>query len=218
MSTGLELDTRSKLLKAGVTVFSKVGYVGASVRQIADLAGVNHGSIRYHYESKGDLWRACIIYLSGLMEAAVHQDEARWAAMEPRERIINVTAHFIRFNAKYPEMHRIMAFETVYESERLDWLNENFIRPFTARAMASVALAQEQGVYPDNIPVLNQHYINVAAATSIFMVAPEIQKNFGVDVFDEREVERHIDAVLSVLLGVPVSRGKDDFNNMLSTK
>ncbi len=218
MSTGLELDTRSKLLKAAVTVFGKVGYAGASVRQIADLAGVNHGSIRYHYASKRDLWCACITYLSGLMDEAVHKDEAQWASMTPRERIINVTGHYVRFNAKYPELHRIVTFETIHESERLDWLNENFIRPFSGRAVASVALAQEQGVYPNNIPALHLHYINVAATTSIFMVASEIQKNFGVDVFDEAEVERHIDAILSLFLGVSETGEKYDFTKMLAPK
>ncbi len=215
MSTGLELDTRSKLLKAAVTVFGKVGYAGASVRQIADLAGVNHGSIRYHYASKRDLWCACISYLYGLLEKAVHQDEAQWTAMTPRERIINATTNYIRFNAKYPELHRIVVFETIDESERLDWLNENFIRPFSDRAVAAVALAQKQGVYPDNIPPLNLHYINVSAATSIFLMAPEIEKNWGINVFDDAEVERHIDATLSMLLRVSEGGEKHDFSKML---
>lgn len=218
MSTGLELDTRSKLLKAAVTVFGKVGYAGASVRQIADLAGVNHGSIRYHYASKRDLWCACITYLSELMDATVHQDEAQWASMTPRERIINVTGHYIRFNAKNPELHRMVTFETIHESERFDWLNENYIRPFSGRALASVALAQEQGVYPDSIPALNLHYINIAATTSIFMMASEVQKNFGVDVFAEIEVERHINTVLTWLLGAPQVQEKYDFISMLGPK
>ncbi len=200
MTTGLELDTRSKLLKAAVSVFSKVGYAGASVRQIADLAGVNHGSIRYHYASKHDLWCASIAYLFALMEAAVHKDDARWASMTPRERIINATGHYIRFHAKHPALHRMIMFETVHESERLDWLNDNYIRPFTDRAIAAVALAQQQGVYRNNISPLNLHCINAMAAKSIFMMAAEIKKSSGVDVFEDSEVERHIEAVLAITL------------------
>ena len=200
----LELDTRSKLLKAAVTVFGKVGYAGASVRQIADLAGVNHGSIRYHYSTKRDLWCASISYLFGMMEREVHRDEAHWRAMTPRERIINVTGNHIRFNARYPELRRMVIFETIYEGELSDWLNDNYIRPFTDRALAAIALAQEQGVYPKHIPALNIHYINLASATSVFLMAPEIEKNTGIDVFDESEIERHIEATLAMLLSVPV--------------
>lgn len=198
----LELDTRSKLLKAAVTVFGKVGYAGASVRQIADLAGVNHGSIRYHYATKRDLWCASIAYLFGMMERDVHRDEGQWRAMTPRERIINVTRNYIRFNARYPELRRMVIFETIYEGELSEWLNENFIRPFTDRALATIGLAQEQGVYPKHIPALNIHYINLASATAVFLMAPEIEKNFGIDVFDEAEIERHIESVLAMLLRV----------------
>lgn len=204
MNPELELDTRSKLLKAAVTVFGKVGYAGASVRQIADLAGVNHGSIRYHYATKRDLWCASVSYLFGLMERDVHRDEGQWRAMTPRERIINVTGNYIRFNARYPELRRMVIFETIYQGELSDWLNENFIRPFTDRALATIALAQEQGVYSKNLSALNIHYINLAAATSIFMMAPEIENNFGINVFEESEVERHIEATLAMLLRVPV--------------
>lgn len=218
MSTGFELDTRSKLLKAAVTVFGRVGYAGASVRHIADLAGVNHGSIRYHYASKRDLWCACVSYLYAQMEAGVHQDEAQWASMTPREVIINATTSYIRFNARYPELYRIVIFETLHETERLDWLNDNFIRPFTDRALAVVALAQKRGVYPAAIPVLNLHFISAAAAKSIFLMSAEIQKNFGIDVFDPVEVERHIDAMLTLMFAVPRTGDQLDFSKMLSPR
>lgn len=217
MDTGLELDTRSKLLKAAVTVFGKVGYAGASVRQIADLAGVNHGSIRYHYSSKQDLWCASVAYLFGLMEAAVHKDEAQWGAMTPRERIINVTGNYVRFNAKYPELDRILIFESLEQGERLDWLNDNYVRPFTDRAVANVALAQEQGAFPDNIPPLNLHYMNVAAAKSIFLSSTQIAKNFGVDVFEDSEIERHTRAMLSLFLRLPDAEETHDFSRMLGS-
>lgn len=205
MQTGLELSTRSKLLQAAVTVFGKLGYDGASVRQIADLAGVNHSSIRYHYASKRDLWCATVLYLFDLMESAVHKDEEKWSSATPRELIMNATANFIRFNAKYPEFYKIISFETLNESDRMDWLNESIIRPFTDRAVAVVALAQQQGLYPRDIPALNLHYIYVMAARSIFVFADQIRRNWAIDVFSEAEIERHIDAVLRVLMSAPGS-------------
>lgn len=212
----LELDTRSKLLKAAVTVFGKVGFAGASVRHIADLAGVNHGSIRYHYATKRDLWCASISHLFGMMERHVHRDESHWRTMTPRERIINVTGNYIRFNARNPELRRMMIFETIYEGELGDWLNENFIRPFTDRSLATIALAQQQGVYPKHIPALNIHYINLAAATSVFLMAPEIDKNFGIDVFEDSEIERHIEATLAMLLSVSLETKRDGSKEIIA--
>lgn len=200
METGLELDTRSKLLKAAVAQFSKFGFAGTSVRKIADEAGVNHGSIKYHYSGKDELWRAAVAYLYGLLEEAVHRDEAQWKDMTPRQQIINGASNYIRFSAKHPELSRIVFFETMHESERLDWLTENYIRPYSSRAIARVALAQEQGVYSADIAPMHLHYINIAAANKVFLMAPEIKRAFDIDVFDEDQIEQHIEAVLKVTL------------------
>lgn len=200
METGLELDTRSKLLKAAVAQFGKFGFAGTSVRKIADEAGVNHGSIKYHYSSKDELWRAAVAYLYGLLEEVVHQDEARWKDMNPRQQIINSASNYVRFSAKHPELSRIVFFETMHESERLEWLTENYIRPYSSRAIARVALAQEQGVYPADIAPMHLHYIIIAAAKNVFLMAPEIKRAFDIDVFDEDQIEQHIEAVLKVTL------------------
>ncbi len=209
METGLEFDTRSKLLKAAVVQFGKYGFAGTSVRKIADEAGVNHGSIKYHYSSKDELWRSAVAYLYELLDKTVHADEAKWKDMTPRERIINSATHYIRFSAKHPELSRIVFFETMHESERLDWLTENYIRPYTSRAIARTALAQEEGVYPADIPAMNMHYINIAAAKNIFLMAPEIKRAFDIDVFDDEQIDAHIDAVLKLLLP-PINHSSDD--------
>lgn len=199
-STGLELDTRSKLLKAAVTVFGRFGFAGASVRQIADLAGVNHGLIRYHYSSKRDIWCAVVAYLYGEMETFVHRDEFEWAEMSPRDRLINVIGNYVRFHAKYPELQRIVLFETIHNSDRLDWLNDNYIRPFTDRAISVLALNQQMGLYKSDLPSMNLHYIGTAAARTVFLMASEIERNFGVDMFNEAEVEQHIQAIVGLFL------------------
>ena len=43
-------DTRDKLLKAAIQVFSDHGYEGATVRAICRRAGVNLALVKYHYE------------------------------------------------------------------------------------------------------------------------------------------------------------------------
>lgn len=96
MDVELKLDTRSKLLKAAVQVFAKEGFAGASLRQIADMAGV----------------------------------------------------------------------------------------------------------YRDDIAPLNLYYMIVAASRSIFFAAPELDSRYGIDVFSDEEIDRHIDA-LTKLFVVP---------------
>ena len=200
MKTGLELDTRSKLLDAAVKVFGQHGFAGSSVRQIAELAGVNHGSIKYHYSSKNQLWRAGIAYLFQEMERVIFANEDQWSQMTPREQIIDHIGSYVRFNAAHPELLRMMMFESISRSERYEWLADNYLRPFTDRALNRVALAQEQGVYRADIPALNLHYMNVAASRTMFFAAPELDERFGIDIFAEEEIQRHIDALVKLFV------------------
>lgn len=51
-------DTKSRILDAAQAEFSSLGFDGASIRGIAEKASVQLASVRYHFGSKDDLWRA----------------------------------------------------------------------------------------------------------------------------------------------------------------
>jgi AcrR family transcriptional regulator len=59
-------DTRDKLLKAAIQVFSDHGYEGATVRAICHRAGVNLALVKYHYGDKLALYRAVVHYAMDL--------------------------------------------------------------------------------------------------------------------------------------------------------
>jgi AcrR family transcriptional regulator len=50
--------TRTKILSAALGVFAEYGYAGASIRRIAEEAGVALGLLYSHFDGKGDLLRA----------------------------------------------------------------------------------------------------------------------------------------------------------------
>jgi AcrR family transcriptional regulator len=47
--------TRSTIVRVAVEVFADQGYDGASVREIAELAGISKGNLTYHFAVKDDL-------------------------------------------------------------------------------------------------------------------------------------------------------------------
>ncbi|MFN3231107.1 MAG: TetR/AcrR family transcriptional regulator [Alphaproteobacteria bacterium] len=51
-------DTKTRILEAAQTEFSAKGYEGASIRGIADRAGVQLAAVRYHLGSKDELFKA----------------------------------------------------------------------------------------------------------------------------------------------------------------
>jgi AcrR family transcriptional regulator len=58
-----DVDNRSRLLHAASDVFAEFGYEGASLRAIADNAGVSFQLIAYYFGSKEELWVATVDYL-----------------------------------------------------------------------------------------------------------------------------------------------------------
>ena len=58
-----DLDNRSRLLHAATDAFAEQGFDGASLRTIADSAGVSFQLIAYYFGSKEELWVATVDYL-----------------------------------------------------------------------------------------------------------------------------------------------------------
>ncbi len=54
------MSTKEDILNAAVELFSKRGFEGVSIREIAKLAKVHFASIRHHFGDKDDLYDACI--------------------------------------------------------------------------------------------------------------------------------------------------------------
>jgi len=50
------LNTREKILKVAELLFSKQGFAGTSVREIAKEAGVNLAAVNYHFQNKEKLY------------------------------------------------------------------------------------------------------------------------------------------------------------------
>lgn len=66
------LDTRERLLRAGLALFSQLGLDGVRTRQLADAAGVNQSAIPYHFGGKEGVYAA-------VLEQTAHDIAARLA-------------------------------------------------------------------------------------------------------------------------------------------
>ena len=64
-------DTRAQLIEAALDVFGRLGFEGASTREIARTAGVNLAAIVYHFGSKEGLHQAVAEYLVGRINSLV---------------------------------------------------------------------------------------------------------------------------------------------------
>ncbi len=56
--------TKAHIMRAAIRVFTRTGYHGAALRDIAKTAEVNLGLIRYHFGDKDDLYRDTLAFVS----------------------------------------------------------------------------------------------------------------------------------------------------------
>lgn len=69
-------DTRDKILQAAFTVLSRQGYENASIKEIAEEAGVAQGLVHYYFKSKQQLVVAVLFSVCQQMDVYAGEGEA----------------------------------------------------------------------------------------------------------------------------------------------
>ena len=64
-------ETRQRLIEAGLDIFGRLGFEGATTRQIVDQAGANLAAINYHFGSKEALHIAVAEHIATRIAALV---------------------------------------------------------------------------------------------------------------------------------------------------
>jgi len=95
-------DTRARLIDAALDVFGRLGFEGATTRQIAKEAGANLAAIVYHFGGKEALYLAVAEYIVGRISALLGPDLVRMsdraATANPaaaRAALTRVLAHYV---------------------------------------------------------------------------------------------------------------------------
>jgi AcrR family transcriptional regulator len=161
-SHGIDLDSRGAILKAARMVFSRSGFDGASMREVATIASVNNAMIYYHFKDKGELYRAVLAdSFSALDRIWDHEIFRRNATV--RKKIKKYIEEFIRFQHSNDELRRICSMEMVSCGENCRWLGKNL---FT-NSYVNLAAILKAGMRSGELKKVNP---TLAIATLIGMI------------------------------------------------
>lgn len=129
------LPEEENILLRGLEAFAELGYERASARELARRLGVSHNFINDRYGSKAAFWRAVV-------DAALGAQLARLPQVDPStddaERLRQIITGFYRTAADSPLVQRLFVNELNQDSERLDYLYEQYIAPTLETLMASI--------------------------------------------------------------------------------
>lgn len=149
--TGLKqgtVKTRARLLKAAIQVFSTEGFVGATTREIARVAGVNEVTLFRYFPSKEQLLGAVAQHITAQKaEALAHQEE--WTQDLRRDLLHYATLHDNMLEENEALVRMFIGEAQRHPQEALQVLQQSFL-PLRDKLIAYLRNCIERGsVCPD---------------------------------------------------------------------
>lgn len=97
-----ELNTKQQILSTAGKLFSKRGYFGVSMQDIADELSITKAALYYHYKSKDEL--AEILLRDAVAELKKELKEAVRKSVLPSDFVFNIIKTFLDFKLRHPEI------------------------------------------------------------------------------------------------------------------
>jgi TetR/AcrR family transcriptional regulator len=192
----IQQKNREAILDAALEVFSLHGFRGATLDQIAEVAGLSKPNLLYYFPSKEEVHKAL---LTGLLDTWLDPLRAMNPGGEPQVEIMAYVRRKLDLARDYPRESRLFANEILQGAPRMRGAIEGDLRALVAEKasvlrgwMAQGRLAQVDPVHLIfSIWALTQHYAD-------FDVQVRAVLGPGHDPF--AEAERHLETLFSRLL------------------
>jgi AcrR family transcriptional regulator len=190
-------------LDAALHAFAVHGYEGVSVRTLNKELGVSHSWVHQRFGSKSKLWYAAVDHAFGRQAATITFDPTISDPLEHLERGIR---SFLRYSAAHRELGLIMNAEGAQDTDRLDYIYENYIAPPLAPFERLLRHLVEAGrVRPVSMRTLFLLAAHGGAAP--FGLLPLARRLDPSDPLSNRSVEEHVETVTRILIdGIRLDR------------
>jgi AcrR family transcriptional regulator len=123
--------TVEQILDAAFRAFATYGYDGVAVRTLNRDLGVSHNLIHQRFGSKRGLWYAALdrAFSQQVIQLATAFDPT---LADPLDQLNHAIRRFVRYSAERPELLGLMNIEGRVDSERLDYIYDNYVAPALA--------------------------------------------------------------------------------------
>jgi len=143
-------ETRRKILDAAEQVFSHMGFVGTSTREIAKLAGVDKYAIYYHFKGKRALYEAVIERsfgrLTSFIEGLFPEEIASAADLE------RIFERLFRHMARHRNVMKIMQRESLdCTSAGIAESFQRYFRPLYRKGISFSEEARRRGLFRNDV-------------------------------------------------------------------
>jgi len=203
-------NSREELIAAAKALFAKNGYDGASVKEIADAAGVNVGLIAYYFGGKLGIFRECLLTDGEKRLAAARRIlVAAESEMEFRLRLKLFAEEVLEFHLKDPDVTTMVHRECERGSPEVEDLFRNTYFLVFHTLQVFIESGKEKS--------LLRHDLDAEIATLFFFsqlihaVRQDTanSKYFGKTLANAVYRERYISQIVGLFVGGAVNRAKE---------
>ena len=197
-----DVDASVVIRQAALKAFGRSGFQGASIVEIAQLAGVAKPLVHYHYASKDVLWEAAVTGAVADLMAELANFQQRLSALPLKEVLQQTARQLVVFASRHPELVHIVVDETAKGGPRAQWIQEHFLRPsYDVAKHLLNGIARMHNPAAPSLPIEHIVPIVLGVMNFAFMDAEVIHKAYGVDVYSDAYIERHGDALFHIMSG-----------------
>jgi len=181
--------TLEQILDAAFRAFATYGYDGVAVRTLNRDLGVSHNLIHQRFGSKQGLWYAAVDRAFGqqVTQLATAFDPT---LTDPLDQLNHAIRRFVHYSAERPELLGLMNIEARVDSERLDYIYDNYIAPALAPLGRLLDHLHENGrIRPISLRAL--FFLIAHGAAAPFTLAPLARRFDNTDPLDPNQVAEH---------------------------
>lgn len=192
-------ETRDRLLKAAIQVFSTAGYVGATTREIARVAEVSEVTLFRHFQSKEQLLSAVAQHITALRtEAFTHPDE--WT-YDLRRDLLHYAKLHDNMLEEYEALFRMFVGEAHrHPAEAVEVLLQSFL-PLREKLIAYLQVCIERGsVCPQvNLPLAVDQFTGMLLSGMIRRHVSPLERGYSREQYIEGCVDLFVRGISPVL-------------------
>ena len=192
-------DARDRILSAALSLFAMRGFEGVSTTQIAKVAGITQPLIHYHFKNKEALWKASVTRLFGQLDREFTQVVANLPKQDKKRFVIEAIRNYVSFSAKHPEFGQFIMREGAQQTERLQWMANELIKP-AMQPFYDVYLEGAAEGWLKTIPFPQLMMMVTAAAATFFSLSPLVKTLYDIEPLSGEESLAHSDAVVEVVI------------------
>lgn len=201
-------STKEALLRAAKKVFAEKGYDGATVKELADEAGVNISLVSYHFNGKENLFRACVqAYGEDRLAATERFLKSPASAEEFRVRLSLYLDDYFQTALREQDTMVIMHRECIGQNPLTQDIFEGVFMKSVENLMQFFREAKEGGFLQKN---LDPHYTVMIVMGSIIHAIQMNAKHeelFKTGLKDQSHREKIVQNLMQMVLGTANDSG-----------